>query len=109
MTPDEIVLGPLPFLTLGSIKLPTYHLFISFVLLGLVYYVNQRSYKKQFSGTTAIDLFLSALAGGVFGARLFHIFFEEPAHYLQHPFEVFYIWQGGFVFYGGNRNNNDGA
>jgi phosphatidylglycerol:prolipoprotein diacylglycerol transferase len=35
------------------------------------------------------------------GARLFHIFYEEPSYYWQHPARVFFIWQGGFVWYGG--------
>src|SRR5690606_13068620 len=33
--------------------------------------------------------------------RLFHIIYEEPGYYLEEPMAVFWVWQGGFVFYGG--------
>ena len=48
-----------------------------------------------------MDLCLVLLVAGFIGARLFHIFFEGFSHYRSHPEEIFYFWQGGFVFYGG--------
>ena len=48
-----------------------------------------------------MDLGLVLLITGFLGARLFHIVFEKPSYYLSHPLEVFYFYQGGFVFYGG--------
>lgn len=41
------------------------------------------------------------MIGAFIGARLFHVFYEEPAYYLNEPWAVLWIWQGGFVFYGG--------
>lgn len=41
------------------------------------------------------------MVGGFFGARLFHIFYEEPSYYWQNPSEVFKFWKGGFVYLGG--------
>jgi phosphatidylglycerol:prolipoprotein diacylglycerol transferase len=35
------------------------------------------------------------------GARLFHVIFEMPQYYLQHPFDIFSLWRGGYVIYGG--------
>jgi phosphatidylglycerol:prolipoprotein diacylglycerol transferase len=35
------------------------------------------------------------------GARLFHIFYEAPEHYRAHPWAIFHIWEGGFVFLAG--------
>lgn len=97
----ELVLGPFPVLRIGSLRLPTYNVFLSLLLLGLVYYVYRRSIKQNVSGVTAIDLFLIVVSFGSIGARLFHVVCEEPVYYLQNPIAVFYIWQGGFVFYGG--------
>ncbi len=48
-----------------------------------------------------MDLALALLIGAFLGARLFHIVYEEPRYYLEEPMAVFWIWQGGFVFYGG--------
>jgi phosphatidylglycerol---prolipoprotein diacylglyceryl transferase len=99
---NTIVLGPLPTLNFGGgLILPTYPLFISLMFAGLVLYVYRRAAKRDFSGVTALDLFLACVGGGAVGARLLHVVYEQPAYYLEHPIKVFYFWQGGFVFYGG--------
>ncbi|MDP8923735.1 MAG: prolipoprotein diacylglyceryl transferase [Chloroflexota bacterium] len=41
-----------------------------------------------------------AIAGGVVGARLFHVLDHLP-HYADNPLEAFAIWQGGIAVYGG--------
>lgn len=74
---------------------------MSLLFTGLVFYVNRRSFKRDHSGATALDLFLWVVIGGAIGARLLHVVYEEPAYYLENPLRVFYFWQGGFVFYGG--------
>jgi phosphatidylglycerol:prolipoprotein diacylglycerol transferase len=38
---------------------------------------------------------------GFVGARLFHVIYEEPQFYRQDPKQVFYVWNGGFIWYGG--------
>lgn len=40
------------------------------------------------------------LVMAVAGSRLFYVLIE-PAQFLRRPWEVFYLWQGGLVFYGG--------
>lgn len=35
------------------------------------------------------------------GARATHVFYELPSYYRDNPKEIFYFWNGGFVFYGG--------
>jgi phosphatidylglycerol---prolipoprotein diacylglyceryl transferase len=46
-------------------------------------------------------IFLICVVASLFGARLFHILFEEFAYYRQNPRQILAIWEGGFVFYGG--------
>ncbi|MCB9073890.1 MAG: prolipoprotein diacylglyceryl transferase [Bdellovibrionaceae bacterium] len=99
---NTIVLGPLPTLDFGGgFVLPTYPVYMSLLLMGLVYYVYKRALKRDHSGVTALDLFLICVGGGAVGARLLHVIYEEPGYYWQHPLKIFYFWQGGFVFYGG--------
>ncbi len=86
---------------MGSFSLPTYYVFLSFVLTITTLYVYKRAEKKQYSGTTAMDLYLISLGAGILGARAMHIFYEAPDHYLQNPLRAFYFWEGGFVYYGG--------
>lgn len=38
---------------------------------------------------------------GMIGGRLGHVFFYEPAYFLQNPLEIFAIWNGGLSVYGG--------
>lgn len=98
---NTLVLGPLPTLNFGGgLVLPIYPLFMSLLFTGLVFYVNKRSFKRDHSAATALDLFIWVVVGGTIGARVFHVLYEEPAYYLQNPLHVFYFWQGGFVFYG---------
>src|SRR6266511_418444 len=30
-----------------------------------------------------------------------YVLFYKPAHYLAHPLEILYLWQGGMSFHGG--------
>lgn len=68
--------------------------------LGLIYLV-RRSESLQLSRRIAMDLALILMIGGFVGSRLFHVIWEHPEHYWARPSEIFKVWQGGFVFYGG--------
>lgn len=41
------------------------------------------------------------MVGALLGSRGLHIFYEDFDYYREHPLDVFKVWQGGFVFYGG--------
>ncbi len=47
------------------------------------------------------DLLFYATLGVLIGGRLGFVVFYQPAYYLQHPWEVLYVWQGGMAFHGG--------
>lgn len=68
--------------------------------LALVW-VYFRAKKQNLHINTALDLSLVIMVSGFLGSRLFHVFYEEPSHYLEHPSHIFHFWHGGFVFYGG--------
>ncbi|MBS3822050.1 MAG: prolipoprotein diacylglyceryl transferase [Phycisphaerae bacterium] len=36
----------------------------------------------------------------IVGARLGHCFFYNPAHYLEHPVQILYFWEGGLASHG---------
>jgi phosphatidylglycerol:prolipoprotein diacylglycerol transferase len=46
------------------------------------------------------DLSFYLIIGGIIGARIYHIFLELP-YYLNHPLDIFKIWQGGLAIHGG--------
>lgn len=35
------------------------------------------------------------------GSRLFYVLYQEPSFYWNNPEQVFFVWNGGFVFFGG--------
>lgn len=47
------------------------------------------------------DFLLWAAAGVVLGGRIGYILFYDLARYLQHPGDIFAVWQGGMSFHGG--------
>jgi phosphatidylglycerol:prolipoprotein diacylglycerol transferase len=49
----------------------------------------------------ALDVCLAIMLGGLLGARLTHVFYENWDYYKLSPLEIFKVWQGGFVFDGG--------
>lgn len=47
------------------------------------------------------QLLTAAVIGVIAGGRLGFVLFYEPAYYLQHPLEIFAVWQGGMSSHGG--------
>jgi phosphatidylglycerol---prolipoprotein diacylglyceryl transferase len=47
------------------------------------------------------DLIFLGVLGTILGGRLGYVLFYKPGYYLQHPLEIFAIWQGGMAFHGG--------
>jgi len=53
--------------------------------------------KARDFGNMLLVMYLSALAG----FRLFYVVFVLPDYFLAHPLDIFKVWKGGFVAYGG--------
>lgn len=47
------------------------------------------------------DLMFYGVLGVILGGRLGYVLFYKPSYYLQHPLEIFAVWQGGMSFHGG--------
>ncbi|CAA7623561.1 prolipoprotein diacylglyceryl transferase [Magnetospirillum sp. UT-4] len=47
------------------------------------------------------DFLVWATLGVVLGGRLGYVLFYKPLYYLNHPAEIFMLWQGGMAFHGG--------
>lgn len=90
-----------PFIYWGSVAIPVYTLAVSLIFSGGVFYLLNRAQKFHRNRNTAIDLGLAVMIFGLLGARFMHIAYEEPLYYYGKPIEIFKVWQGGFVFYGG--------
>lgn len=47
------------------------------------------------------DFVAWATVGIVLGGRLGYVLFYKPFHFLAHPLEILFLWQGGMSFHGG--------
>ncbi len=47
------------------------------------------------------DFLLWATLGVILGGRIGYVLFYQPTHFLDHPLDIFYVWQGGMSFHGG--------
>lgn len=94
-----------PLIQWGHYHIPTFFLVISLSITALVFWFSKRlsqsTFKFNFDKSIGYNLMSLILITGLLGARLFHIFIEEPGYYYLFPTESLKIWKGGFVFYGG--------
>lgn len=94
MRPILFHIGPLPVYSFGAMI--ALGVFLSLFLL------NGKSRRTGFpsSPEIAADLVFVTVLSGFLGGRLFYIF-ENAAFYLREPLNVFALWEGGLIFYGG--------
>lgn len=79
----------------------TYFAIISIAFcFGMIWFA-KRADENELSQKTAMDIGLALMVGGFLGARIFHIAYEAPDLYLAHPSQIFRVWEGGFIWYGG--------
>jgi phosphatidylglycerol---prolipoprotein diacylglyceryl transferase len=98
---DSVIQGPLPFISVGDLQIPTYFLIISFTACLAILWFYRRAEAHGLSVDTALNISFIILLSAFLGARLAHILFEAPAYYWQNPMAVFDLASGGYVFYGG--------
>ena len=57
--------------------------------------------QKPFRKKQLWDAFNWLLVGTILGGRFGYVIFYNFSYYINHPIEIFYIWQGGMSFHGG--------
>lgn len=92
MYPILFQLGPLSIRTYGALVAVAF--IVSLRLAG--WGARLRGLPEVFM----IDISAVAILSGLFGARLFYVL-QNWAHFRVNPAEIFKIWEGGLVFYGG--------
>ncbi|MHB8170138.1 MAG: prolipoprotein diacylglyceryl transferase [Thermincolia bacterium] len=70
------------------------------VLVG-TYLATREAKRHNIDGNKIMDLVLAVVIGGLIGGRLFYVLVYDLQSYLANPLEIFMIWEGGLVFYGG--------
>ena len=85
---------------ISGVAVYSYGFFVALALLTAFWASGRRAAHYGFSKKDASDLLFILFAAGVAGARLFFIV-QNPGDYLAHPWKVFFLREGGLVWYGG--------
>ncbi len=85
---------------LGPLTIHTYGFFIAVgFLIGLGLAIRQAK-KEGVPSNSILDLGFYILLAAIIGSRLFFVLINF-SHYMKKPLDIFKIWEGGLVFYGG--------
>ena len=94
--PVAISLGPLSVHWYGLMYLLG---FVLFIVLGR--YRIKHDPHPVFTYEMLDDALFFGMLGVILGGRLGHVLFYQFGYYLQHPLQIFAIWEGGMSFHGG--------
>ena len=90
-------------ISIGPLKIHWYGLMYLFGF-GSAWLLGVYRSKKENSGWNpeqVSDLIFYAAMGAILGGRVGYILFYNFSHYLDKPWEIFYVWTGGMSFHGG--------
>jgi phosphatidylglycerol:prolipoprotein diacylglycerol transferase len=87
-------------LDLGSIKLYTYGLFLALGFMAAVWFSKRNAKFYNTTDQVISDLFLVILLSAIVGARFLYVLINFET-FSNNPLEIFKIWNGGLVFFGG--------
>ena len=85
---------------LPDVKIHTYGLMVALGFLAALFWIRYQSRRVGLPTLTMTDLAFWMLVSALVGSRIAFIVVEWRT-YLEHPLEIFRVWEGGLVFYGG--------
>ncbi|MBO7332253.1 MAG: prolipoprotein diacylglyceryl transferase [Alphaproteobacteria bacterium] len=93
-------ISPIAF-SFGFIVVRWYALAYIFGILLAWGLVTKMRQQEDFFSTKQLDDFVAyAVISILLGGRLGYVLFYHFSHYLQHPLEILFLWQGGMSFHG---------
>lgn len=87
-------------LDIGIIKLHTYGLFLALGFMAAVWFSKRNAHFYNTSEQVISDLFFAILLSAIVGARFLYVLINF-GDFRHNPMEIFKIWNGGLVFFGG--------
>jgi len=85
---------------LGPVNLYSYGFMLALAFTAATLFAARQAGKKGIDRNLMYDLVLYILVGSIAGARLLFVSLNF-AYYQAHPIEIFKLWEGGLVLYGG--------
>jgi len=95
ISPDIVKIGPLSVRWYGLMYL------IGFICSYLIVKREIKRRGLKVEKDFLENLYFYLILGLLLGARLGYVIFYNLTYYINHPLEVFAIWQGGMSFHGG--------
>lgn len=80
---------------LGHFEFRSYGVIVATAFFVGLWLATKEAEEKGLSRAHVQDFVTYALVGGIIGARLYYVLFSQPDYFLQNPWKVFAIWQGG--------------
>ncbi len=87
-------------LKIGPLTIHTYGVMIAIGFLLCINVAKNEAIRQKLSGDRLVDLGFWSLLVGIVGSRILFVITRFD-YYSKFPMEVFYVWQGGLVFWGG--------
>ncbi|MDR1523104.1 MAG: prolipoprotein diacylglyceryl transferase [Endomicrobium sp.] len=87
----------------GNFRIFSYGLFVALAFIVAMYYLSyslNRLEFKIFSQEVLSSFFVYLVFFGIIGARIFYVL-TNINEYIVSPLDIFKVWQGGLVYYGG--------
>ncbi len=85
---------------IGRFPIHTYGVLIATGFLLSVWVSKKEAMRIGISPERIVDLGFWSLLIGMLGSRLLYII-TRLSYFAEHPLEIFYVWEGGLVFFGG--------
>ncbi len=87
-------------LQLGPLTLRSYGLMMALGFAMGIILTSLLTKREGRATEPVLDMAVWTMIGGIVGARILYVL-VNPAEYAEHPAEIFKVWRGGLVYYGG--------
>lgn len=84
----------------GAVHIYSYGAMMAVAFLAFAYFASRRACALGMNGEEIINLSIYLIIAGLIGSRILFILLNMD-YYRQNPFEIFMVWKGGLVWYGG--------
>ncbi|MDD5672466.1 MAG: prolipoprotein diacylglyceryl transferase, partial [Candidatus Omnitrophica bacterium] len=89
------------FFSLGQFHLYSFGVMVALGVIVALFLMFRRARGREFPQVNDIyDMVFITVTMGFVGARVSYVI-QNLAWYLEHPFKIFALWEGGLIFYGG--------
>ncbi|MFO7838841.1 MAG: prolipoprotein diacylglyceryl transferase [Desulfosalsimonadaceae bacterium] len=85
---------------INEFAIHTYGLFVALGVLAGVFFAKFEARRTGLAEEKILDLCFYIIMAAIVASRIFYVA-TFPSHFISHPLEIFMIWKGGLVFYGG--------